>query len=278
MCTPWSNARGRRRDSLRSNWANPSRNTAERLRAWWDPCFEGRKATKRSRSCGGALSEMWFVRIAARSRFPTTFWTSNRALRWGFAGNLVRSRSWIAMVVKAFAGLRKRDVRCHRHRKTFCQRSPRILRDRRRHYTVFDIAASQSKKVEGPMASSFPNHSGRRPRSRTYFSQAIIDVSNGRVCCEFSLQDDAMAPDLIRHASPRLEAPEPTLTPWLSPTAVNFSLGANLMLFWWALRTGWTNCTWPYKQFQNINLAIKYAPKPGMAAPQGPRPLGGAAK
>src|SRR3981081_994969 len=52
--------------------------------------------------------------------------------------------------------------------------------------------------------------------------------------------------------------------------AVNFSVGANLMLVLMsAQEQEWDELHLAVKQFQNINLAIKYAPKPVIAAPQG---------
>ncbi len=52
--------------------------------------------------------------------------------------------------------------------------------------------------------------------------------------------------------------------------AVNFSVGANLMLVLVAAQEQeWDEMHMAVKQFQNANLAIKYAPKPVVAAPQG---------
>jgi 3-hydroxyacyl-CoA dehydrogenase len=52
--------------------------------------------------------------------------------------------------------------------------------------------------------------------------------------------------------------------------AVNFSVGANLMLVLvGAQEQEWDELHMAVKQFQNINLAIKYAPKPVVAALQG---------
>src|SRR5262249_58710654 len=52
--------------------------------------------------------------------------------------------------------------------------------------------------------------------------------------------------------------------------AVNFSVGANLMLVLVAAQEQeWDELHMAVKQFQNINLAIKYARKPVVAAPQG---------
>jgi 3-hydroxyacyl-CoA dehydrogenase len=52
--------------------------------------------------------------------------------------------------------------------------------------------------------------------------------------------------------------------------AVNFSVGANLMLVLVAAQEQeWDELHLAVKQFQNANLAIKYAPKPVVTAPQG---------
>src|SRR6202790_3931851 len=52
--------------------------------------------------------------------------------------------------------------------------------------------------------------------------------------------------------------------------ATNFSVGANLMLVLvGAQEQEWDELHMAVKQFQNINMAIKYAPKPVVAAPQG---------
>jgi 3-hydroxyacyl-CoA dehydrogenase len=52
--------------------------------------------------------------------------------------------------------------------------------------------------------------------------------------------------------------------------ATNFSVGANLLLVLvGAQEQEWDELHMAVKQFQNINLAIKYAPKPVVAAPQG---------
>src|SRR5207244_5862023 len=52
--------------------------------------------------------------------------------------------------------------------------------------------------------------------------------------------------------------------------AENFSVGANLMLILvGAQEQDWDEIHMAVKQFQNVNLALKYAPKPVIAAPQG---------
>ena len=52
--------------------------------------------------------------------------------------------------------------------------------------------------------------------------------------------------------------------------APNFSAGANLMLLLMTAQEGeWDDIHLAVRQFQRANMAIKYAPRPVVAAPQG---------
>src|SRR3989475_10115045 len=52
--------------------------------------------------------------------------------------------------------------------------------------------------------------------------------------------------------------------------AKNFSVGANLvMLLMYAQEQEWDDIHMAVRQFQNVNMALKYAPRPVVAAPQG---------
>ena len=52
--------------------------------------------------------------------------------------------------------------------------------------------------------------------------------------------------------------------------APNFSVGANLMLLLVTAQEGeWDDIHLAVRQFQRVNMAIKYAPRPVVAAPQG---------
>jgi 3-hydroxyacyl-CoA dehydrogenase len=52
--------------------------------------------------------------------------------------------------------------------------------------------------------------------------------------------------------------------------AANFSVGANLMLLMMAVQEQeWDDIHLMVRAFQNVNMALKYAPKPAVAAPQG---------
>jgi 3-hydroxyacyl-CoA dehydrogenase len=88
---------------------------------------------------------------------------------------------------------------------------------------------------------------------------------------EFHAKMNAIGADLIamlHKGLKRLETDFDAMV--IANQAVNFSVGANLMLVLvGAQEQEWDELHMAVKQFQNINLALKYAPKPVVAAPQG---------
>jgi 3-hydroxyacyl-CoA dehydrogenase len=91
------------------------------------------------------------------------------------------------------------------------------------------------------------------------------------LCCEFHSKMNAIGADLIsmlHKGLKRLETDFDAMV--IANQAVNFSVGANLMLvLMGAQEQEWDELHLAVKQFQNANLAIKYAPKPVVTAPQG---------
>jgi 3-hydroxyacyl-CoA dehydrogenase len=100
---------------------------------------------------------------------------------------------------------------------------------------------------------------------------SLIDLGDGVVCCEFHSKMNAIGADLIamiHKGIKRLDSDFDAMV--VANQAVNFSVGANLMLVLvGAQEQEWDELHLAVKQFQNANLAIKYAPKPVVIAPQG---------
>src|SRR5262249_39485714 len=99
----------------------------------------------------------------------------------------------------------------------------------------------------------------------------LIDLGDGVACVEFHAKMNAIGADLIamiHKGLKRLETDFDAMV--IANQAVNFSVGANLMLVLVAAQEQeWDELHLAVKQFQNVNLAIKYARKPVVAAPQG---------
>ncbi len=139
--------------------------------------------------------------------------------------------------------------------------------------SVFDLATdSVKKKVEEPagiMILKNLKDAGREVERNS--GASLIDLGDGVVCCEFHAKMNAIGADLIamlHKGMKRLEKDFDAMV--IANQAPNFSVGANLMLVLvGAQEQEWDELHMAVKQFQNVNLAIKYAPKPVVSAPQG---------
>jgi len=138
--------------------------------------------------------------------------------------------------------------------------------------SVFDFASGLMTKVENPAGILILKNLKEAGREVDRNAGAsLIDLGDGVVCCEFHAKMNAIGSDLIamiHKGLKRLETDFDAMV--IANQAVNFSVGANLMLVLiGAQEQEWDELHLAVKQFQNVNLAIKYAPKPVVAAPQG---------
>ena len=248
--------------------------TRERLRALVGPLLEGQKGDKAQQFLWGSLSEMCLYAARRVPEISDSVVDVDRALRWGFAWELGPFEIIDAIGVKAFAGQVQKEGR------TLPAVIEKVLSSGRKGFyesekgttTVFDIGSGTSKKVEEPkgviILKSFKD-AGREVERNS--GASLIDLGDGVVCCEFHAKMNAIGADLIamlHKGLKRLETDFDAMV--IANQAVNFSVGANLMLVLvGAQEQEWDELHMAVKQFQNINLAIKYAPKPVVAAPQG---------
>jgi 3-hydroxyacyl-CoA dehydrogenase len=100
---------------------------------------------------------------------------------------------------------------------------------------------------------------------------SLIDLGDGVLCCEFHSKMNSIGGDLVGmiHAGiGRLNTDFDAMV--IGNQATNFSVGANLMLVLISAQEGeWDDIHLAVRQFQRVNMAIKYAPRPIVAAPQG---------
>ncbi len=100
---------------------------------------------------------------------------------------------------------------------------------------------------------------------------SLIDLGDGVVCCEFHTKMNAIGGDILAmiHAGiARLETDFDAMV--IANQGANFSAGANLMLILVTAQEGeWDDIHLAVRQFQRATMAIKYAPRPVVVAPQG---------
>jgi 3-hydroxyacyl-CoA dehydrogenase len=248
--------------------------TRERLRALIGPLLEGQKGDKAQQFIWGALSETCLYAARRVPEISDSVVDVDRAMRWGFGWELGPFELMDAIGVKAFAAQMQKEGRVVPPvvDKLLASGRKGFYESERGTTAVFDIASATTTKVEEPkgvLILKSLKDAGREVERNS--GASLIDLGDGVVCCEFHSKMNAIGADLIAMAHKglrRLESDFDAMV--IANQAVNFSVGANLMLVLVAAQEQeWDELHLAVKQFQNANLAIKYAPKPVVAAPQG---------
>jgi len=250
--------------------------TTQRLRALAGPILEGHEGDNAQQFLWGALSETCLYAARRVPEISDNIVDVDRAMRWGFGWELGPFEMMDALGLDAFVAQVRKEARplplppliekvLANGRKSFYQSEKGTT-------TVFDLGAAGSKKVDEPsgviILKSLKEVGHEVERNA---GASLIDLGDGVVCCEFHAKMNAIGADLIamiHKGLKRLETDFDAMV--IANQAVNFSVGANLMLVLvGAQEQEWDELHLAVKQFQNANLAIKYAKKPVVAAPQG---------
>ncbi len=198
----------------------------------------------------------------------------DRALRWGFAAEMGPFEVWDALGVAETAKRLEMGGRevpplvaklLSSGKKSFYQAAQGRT-------SYFDLAAGDYQPEPLPAGVIFLK--SLREQNKVVESNpgaSLLDLGDGVVCCEFHSKMNAIGGDTVQmlHAGlERLRSDFDAMV--IANQAVNFSVGANIMLLLMtAQEEEWDDIHYAVRQFQNVNLALKYAPKPVVAAPQG---------
>ena len=247
--------------------------TRERLRAILAPVLEGQKGDKAQQFLWAALSEMCLYAARRVPEISDHIADVDRALRWGFGWELGPFEVMDAIGVRAFAAQLSKEGR------SLPPVIEKLLASGRNSFheskngaeTVFTPSGA-TEKVEQPsgiIILKSLKDAGREVDRNS--GASLIDLGDGVVCCEFHAKMNAIGADLIamlHKGLKRLDTDFDAMV--IANQAANFSVGANLMLILvGAQEQEWDELHLAVKQFQNVNMAIKYARKPIVAAPQG---------
>jgi len=249
-------------------------NTRERLRALLGPLFEGQKTDKAQQFIWGGISEMCLYAGRRMGEISDHLADVDRAMRWGFAWELGPFEIVDAIGLKAFAEQIRKEGRSLApvFEKALAAGRDSFYESQKGETSVFDLATGAVEKVPEPagmLVLKSLKEAGREVERNT--GASLVDLGDGVVCCEFHSKMNAIGADLtamIHKGLRRLQTDFDAMV--IANQAANFSVGANLMLVLvGAQEREWDELHMAVKQFQNVNLAIKYAPKPVVAAPQG---------
>ncbi len=105
---------------------------------------------------------------------------------------------------------------------------------------------------------------------------SLVDLGDGVLCCEFHSKMNSLGEDNIGMMYAGLEETARNFEALvIGNQGENFSVGANLMMVLLAAQEGdWDELNMAIHRFQQVNMALKYANKPVVAAPFA-RTLGG---
>ena len=248
--------------------------TRERLRLLLAPGLDGKGGDKANRMLWSSLSQTCLYAARLMPEISYSVVDVDRAARWGFAWELGPFEVWDAVGVERMAKALERDgqelpplVRkvLDSPKKSFYESEKGTTR-------YFDSKSHELQPVPEPpgiiILKSLKDRSGVVQKNA---GASLIDLGDGVLCCEFHSKMNSIGGDLVAmiHAGIiRLSSEFDAMV--IGNQAANFSVGANLMLVLISAQEGeWDDIHMAVRQFQRVNMAIKYAPRPIVAAPQG---------
>jgi 3-hydroxyacyl-CoA dehydrogenase len=248
--------------------------TRERLRALLNPLLEGQRTDKAQQFIWGGLSEMCLYAGRRMPEISDHIVDVDRAMRWGFAWELGPFEIVDAIGLTAFAEQIKKEGRALPpvFERALASGRKSFYESHKGETSVFDLCTGGINKVpDAPGILVLKNLKDAGREIERNAGASLVDLGDGVICCEFHSKMNAIGADLlamIHKGLKRLDSEFDAMV--IANQATNFSVGANLMLVLiGAQEQEWDELHLAVKQFQNVNLAIKYAPKPVVAAPQG---------
>ncbi len=256
--------------------------TRERLSALLAPVLAAARRDEKSYRAGdraqqflwSAISQMCVYAARRIPEISDSVADVDRAMRWGFAWELGPFELWDTLGVTAMA------ARLTQEGVTLPPLVTQLLASGKSSFyenksgevSVFDLASgSFTKPSEPPGIIILKSLKDQSREIAANSGASLIDLGDGVLCCEFHSKMNAIGGDIsaILHAGlKRLGADFEAMV--IANQAVNFSVGANLMLLLVAAQEQeWDDLHLAVRQFQNVNLAIKHAPRPVVVAPQG---------
>jgi 3-hydroxyacyl-CoA dehydrogenase len=248
--------------------------TRERLRALAAPGLAGKSGDKANQFMWGGITEMCLYAARRVPEIANSILDVDRAIRWGFAWELGPFEMWNAIGVERMAQALERDGKemPPLAKKVLATPKKVFYETEKGSAKYFDVATDSLKPVEEPAGIIIlKSLKDRTPVVQSNAGASLIDVGDGVVCCEFHAKMNSIGGDIVAmiHAGiGRLNSEFDAMV--IANQAPNFSVGANLMLLLIGAQEGeWDDIHMAVRQFQRVNMAIKYAPAPIVAAPQG---------
>ncbi len=247
--------------------------TRERLPMLVGPAMEG-GGDKANRFLWSGLSEMCLYAARRVPDIANTVVDVDRAMRWGFAWELGPFEVWDAVGVERMAKALEKSGKQLPQLVAKALTSPKksFYETEKGHTRYFDLASGLLQALEEPAGVIvLKSLKDRTPVVQENSGASLVDLGDGVLCCEFHAKMNAIGGDIVamlQAGVARLETEFEAMV--IANQAPNFSAGANLALLLMTAQEGeWDDIHLAVRQFQRANMAIKYAPRPVVAAPQG---------
>ena len=207
----------------------------------------------------------------------------DRAMRWGYAHKLGPFELWDALGFEDVCKRLESEKRAipeniQKARRAGAKSLYRFADSGGKPGTeYFDLVCTRYEKLEEqPGFVVLSDVKRARGVVKQNSGASLVDVGDGVLCVEFHSKMNSIGEDQISMMYAGLEETEKNFEAMIvANQGENFSVGANLMLVLLAAQEGeWDELNRAIHRFQQVNMALKYAAKPVVAAPFS-RSLGG---
>ncbi|MGH9328311.1 MAG: 3-hydroxyacyl-CoA dehydrogenase NAD-binding domain-containing protein [Terriglobia bacterium] len=195
----------------------------------------------------------------------------DRAMKWGFNWECGPFELWDAVGLES--GVRQwRDSEPPLVQKLLASGKKSFYLDSSGEVLLFDFHQSDYVPLEkepGVLLLGALKAQGHEVKKNA--GASLVDLGDGVLCLEFHSKMNTIGPDTIEMVHAGLKALDENFDALVvGNQGAHFSAGANLMLLLLSIQEGdWDDIHEALKTFQKANMALKYAPKPVVAAPFG---------
>ncbi len=254
--------------------ASMANDTGERLRTLLAPALEGRSGDKAQRFLWGAISRCCLYAARRVPEIADSLVDVDRAMRWGFGWELGPFETWDAVGLEPMARALEREGNSlpplvERALASGCGSFYESSAGRA---SYFDLGANAMRLAPEPQGILVLKSLAERSQVvERNAGASLVDLGDGVLCCEFHSKMNALGGDtfaMLQSGLRRLQSDFDAML--VANQGEHFSAGANLMLLLVAAQEqDWDEIQLAVRQFQRVNQAIRYAPKPVVAAPHG---------
>ncbi len=194
----------------------------------------------------------------------------DRCVKWGFAWEAGLFEMWDALGVAEVA---KRMTTIPGNVQAMLDSGAKSFYKKEAQATLyFDFAKNSYQRLEPPAGVIYLKaQKYRSAEIKKNSGASLIDLGDGVFCVEFHSKMNSLGADtfaMIREGLKETEANGMGLV--IANQAANFSVGANIMLALLAAQEEeWDELDLAIRGFQNVNMAVKYSPKPVVVCPFG---------